>query len=328
MTVGITPDGNWEGRTILRRVTGRADAAAEARLAANREALLAARAARPRPGRDDKVLADWNGLAISALCRAAAVFGEPAWLDLALAAFGFVTRQMGAADGRVAHAWRLGRVTAAGLLDDQAAMARAALALFEAIGRTDMLEHAVALAEAAIARFAAGDGGFYTTADDATDVPLGPEARPRSVMDQATPAGNGLMAQVFARLHHLTGAPAWRHRAEGVLAAFGGMGEHLSAAPGLLAAADLLEEGTVVVIAGPAGDALMGALWATALASPDPAVCVLRACGDDLPMEHPAHGKTGNQAAAYVCRAGICGRPTHDPAALDLALRTRQTPTA
>ena len=89
---------------------------------------------RVRPGRDDKVLADWNGLAIAALARAAVVFDQPEWLARAEEAFDFVLAQMGAPDGRVQHAWRLGRVTAAGLLDDQAAMARAALALFEATG--------------------------------------------------------------------------------------------------------------------------------------------------------------------------------------------------
>ena len=118
---------------------------------------------------------------------------------------------LGAPDGRVNHAWRLGRVTAAGMLDDQAAMARAPLALHEATGDPRRLEQAVRIAEAAVAHFADGAGGFFTTADDATDVPL---ARPRTAQDNATPAGNGLLAEVFARLWHLTGKPVWRERAE------------------------------------------------------------------------------------------------------------------
>ena len=151
--------------------------------------LFDARAQRVRPGRDDKVLADWNGLAIAALARAAAVFERPEWLARAAEAFDFVLAQMGAPDGRVQHAWRLGRVTAAGLLDDQAAMARAALALFEATGDARASGAGGAHRAATEAHFADGHGGFYTTADDATDVPL---ARPRTAADNATPAGAGM----------------------------------------------------------------------------------------------------------------------------------------
>ena len=213
--------------------------------------LFAARAKRVRPGRDDKVLADWNGLAIAALARAAAVFERPEWLARAEEAQDFVLAEMSAPDGRVQHAWRLGRVTAAGLLDDQAAMARASLALFEATGEARRLAEAIRLARAAEMAFADGQGGYYTTAVDATDVPL---ARPRTAADNATPAGNGLLAEVFARLWHLTGDTAWRERAEALLRAFTGKPDQLAAMPTLLAAADLLEEAATVVIAGD-GDA-------------------------------------------------------------------------
>ena len=130
----VTPGGNWEGHTILRRVTPRGSAEDEIALARSRQVLFEARARRVRPGRDDKVLADWNGLAIAALARAAGVFGRPDWLARAEEAQDFVLAEMSGPDGRVQHAWRLGRVTAAGLLEDQAAMARASLALFEATG--------------------------------------------------------------------------------------------------------------------------------------------------------------------------------------------------
>ena len=121
-----------------RRATRRRGAA----LARCRAILFAARAQRIRPGRDDKVLADWNGLAIAALCRAAAVFGRPDWLDRAAAAFDFIWTHMPGPGERVQHAWRLGRITAAGLLDDQAAWRGAALALYEATGATERLEQA------------------------------------------------------------------------------------------------------------------------------------------------------------------------------------------
>jgi uncharacterized protein YyaL (SSP411 family) len=318
----VTPGGNWEGHVILRRMVPLADDDAEARLAAARETLLAARSRRIRPGRDDKVLADWNGLAIAALCRAGVVFGRADWIARAESAFEFVWTAMARPDGRVQHAWRLGRITAAGLLEDQAAMARAALALHEATGNPVRLAQAITLADAADTWFGDAGGSYFTTASDAADVPLGPAARPRSPADNATPSGNGMMAQVLARLHHLTGGTRWRARAERLLAAFGGLGDSLSAAPSLLAAADLLEEAATVVVAGPPEAPATLVLLRAALAAPDPAVAVLRAAAPgDVPPGHPAHGKTGNEPAVYVCRAGICGLPLHDPIALGAALR-------
>jgi uncharacterized protein len=321
----VTPSGNWEGRTILRRITPRGTEADEAALARGRALLLQARGSRVRPGRDDKVLADWNGLAIAALCRAAAVFGRPDWIGRAAEAYRFIRTAMAGPGGRVQHAWRVGRVTAAGLLDDQAAIARAALALFEATGETGYLREAEALAASAETWF--GDAGsFFTTASDAADVPLGAEARPRIVADNATPAGNGLMAELFARLFHLTGDPAHADRARALLAAFAGLGDGLAAAPTILAAADLLEGGTVVVVAGDPAAPASRALLGVALAAPDPAVCVLRApTADALPPGHPAHGKPApaGGAAAYLCRAGTCSLPVSDPQALAQRLRRR-----
>ena len=240
-------------------------------------------------------------------------------------AFDFIRAHMSTGDGRIQHAWRLGRTTAAGLLDDQAAMARAALALFEATGDAARLDQARALATAADTWFADDGASYFVTASDAPDVPFGAEGRPRTPADNATPAGNGVMAEVLARLYHLTGEPHWRTRAEAVLTAFAGLGNSLSAAPTLLAASDLLENAATIVIAGAPDAPQTQALLATALAAPDPAICVLRApTPDAVPIGHPAHGKTATNstAAAYICRGGTCGLPIADPA--ELALRVRQ----
>ena len=318
----VTAGGNWEGKTILHRITPSGDPAAEAVLARARATLFAARAQRVRPGRDDKVLADWNGLAVAALARAGAVFARPDWIARAGAAFDAVLRDLGGADGRVAHSFRSGRVGAAGLLDDQAAMARAALALAEATGEPARLGQAVRLAEAALTWFADGAGGVFTTASDATDVPL---ARPRTAGDNATPAGAGLLAEACARLFHLTGFAPWRARAEGLLRAFAAS-EQGAGMPTMLAAADLLEEAATVVIAGPPAHPLAQALTAVALAAPDPAVVVLRAAAPGaLPPDHPAAGKPVGAAgaAAYLCRRGVCGLPIEDPARLAAALARR-----
>lgn len=321
----VQPGGNWEGHTILRRVTPAGTPDEEVLLAACRRRLFDARAARVRPGRDDKVLTDWNALAIAGLVRAAAVFARPEWLARAAGAYGFLRGALSGADGRVAHAWRVGRVTAAGLLDDQAALARAALALFEATADPAYLADARALVGAAEAHFGDGSGAFYTTAADAADVPLGPAARPRQAGDGVTPAGCGLMAEVYARLYHLTGEASFRTRAEALLRAFAGYGEGLAGMPTLLAAADLLEDGALVVVTGAPGPA--AALRQVALAAPDPAVAVLSVADTAaLPAGHPAHAKAAppGGAAAYVCRGGVCSLPVSDPAALAAMLRVRR----
>jgi uncharacterized protein YyaL (SSP411 family) len=312
----VTEHGNWEETNILRRITPRGDAGQEARLAAGRATLFAARAGRTRPGRDDKVLADWNGLAIAALARAGAVFGRPDWTGLAEEALDFVLDQMTLPDGRIQHAWRLGRITAPGMLEDQAAIARAALALFEATGNQARLEQACRIVRATEENFYDGHGAFYQTAADAADVPLN---RPRSAADNATPAGNGQMAEVLARLFHLTGDEAFRSAAAALLGAFTGEPEKLAALPTLLAAADLLEDATTVVVAGDPSEKSAATLCQTALTSPDPRVVLLRAPrADALPASHPAHGKTAGAAgaSAYVCRGGVCGLPMDDPAEL------------
>ena len=317
----VTPSGNWEGKTILRRVMPSATPDEEAALAQAREVLFQAREKRVRPGWDDKVLADWNGLAIAALARAASVFDQPTWLQRARGAFDFILTHMPAAHGGVEHAWRLGRVTAPGLIEDQAAMARAALALYETTGEGRFLGSAEQLANAAQAAFTDSHGGFYATASDASDVPL---TRPRSAADDATPAGNGIMAEVLARLFHLTGDPEWRVRATAVLTAFAGQPDQLAGMPTLLAAADLLEEAASVVIVGE--PAAAAALIRTALSAADPAVAVLRAADPAaLPSSHPAFGKTAAPpgAVAYVCRRNVCGLPVGDPAALRQALHAR-----
>ena len=247
----VKRQGNWEGRTVLRRVTPLGSPEEEAGLAASRAKLFALRETRPKPGRDDKVLADWNGLTIAALARASAAFSEPAWLKSARAAFDFVFARLRGGDGRLLHAWRDGHPGARALLDDYASMARAALALFEASGEPRDLEAARRLASEALDLFGDGAGGFYLTAKDAADVP---GARPRQTHDGATPSGVGLLAEVFVRLWHLTDEARWREAAEGLIRAVSGAPEGLGGSPLTLMSADMLERGGSVVIDGPLDD--------------------------------------------------------------------------
>ena len=240
----VTRGGNWEGRTVLRRITPRGSPDEEAGLAASRAKLFALREARAKPGRDDKVLADWNGLTVAALARASAVFGEPGWLVIARAAFDFIVAKLRGPDRRLLHAWREGHPGARALLDDYASMARAALALFEASGEPADLEAARRLASEAIDLFGDGAGGFYLTAKDAADVP---GARPRQAHDGATPSGIGLLAEVFVRLWHLTDEARWGEAAEGLVRAVSGAPEGLGGSPLTLMSADMLARGGSVV---------------------------------------------------------------------------------
>jgi uncharacterized protein len=305
--------GNWEERIILERKTILSDPATEARLEVARRQLLQRRSTRIRPARDDKILADWNALTIAALARAAAVFEEPFWLELAAQNFDFLRARLGQADGRIAHAYRAGKISAAGLLDDQAAMIRAGLALYEHGGDEARLEQALQILRGAEVHFGDGAGTFFMVADDAVDVP-GPKVR--NVTDGPTPSGIGLMAENYARLFHLTGDAAYRAKAEALLAAFGGRANVLGASPVLLAAADMLENAACVVVTG--GDKVLAQ---AALAAPDPAVVVLQVSGGALAPFHPAAQKAADRAAAFVCQGGVCALPVTTAVALSALLR-------
>jgi uncharacterized protein YyaL (SSP411 family) len=319
----VTRGGNWEDRTVLRRITPRGSPDEEAVLAASRAKLFVLRDTRSKPGRDDKVLADWNGLTIAALARASAVFSEPAWMSTARAAFDFVMTKLRSPDGRLLHAWREGHPGARALLDDYASMARAALSLFEASGEPSDLEAARRLASEAIDLFGDGAGGFYLTAKDAADVP---GARPRQTHDGATPSGVGLLAETFVRLWHLTDEARWGEAAEGLIRAVSGAPEGLGGSPLTLMSADMLARGGSVVIDGPLDDPGSQALAFAALRAPDPSLTVLRldrrlwpngSPRDDLPR--------AEDPVAMLCQGQTCSLPVTTPEALAKLIAERSS---
>jgi uncharacterized protein YyaL (SSP411 family) len=317
----VTPDGNWEGKTVLRRLGAPGTDEEEPDLANGRAALFAVRETRPKPARDDKVLADWNGLTIAALARASAAFERPEWLPIARSAFASVLREMRDPDGRLMHAWREGRSGARGMLDDYASMARGALALFEASGDPVDFDTARALAREALDLFGDGAGGVYLTARDAADVP---GARPRHAHDGATPSGVGLLLEVFARLWRLSNEMRWREAADGLIRAFSGAPEGIGSSPLLLLGADMLERGGCVVVDGAVDDPRAEALAAVALRAPDPSLTVLRldrrlwregSPRDDLPR--------AETPVAMLCRGQTCTLPVATPEALAELLEAR-----
>jgi uncharacterized protein YyaL (SSP411 family) len=318
----VTAEGNWEGRTVLRRITPRGAPQEEAALAASRTKLFALRETRPKPGRDDKVLADWNGLIIAALARASAAFGEPVWLESARATFDFVFVKLRGPDGRLLHAWREGHPGARALLDDYASMARAALALFEANGEPRDLDAARRLAAEATDLFGDGAGGFFLTAKDAADMP---GARPRQTHDGATPSGVGLLGEVFVRLWHLTDEPRWRGAAEGLIRAVSGTPEGLGGSPLTLMSADMLERSGSVVIDGPLGNPAAQALALAALRAPDPSLTVLRLDRSLWPDGPPrADLPRAAAPAAMLCQGQTCSLPVTTPEALKTLIAERR----
>jgi uncharacterized protein YyaL (SSP411 family) len=315
--------GNWEGKTILNRPGRRelADAATEAALASSRARLRAQRELRVRPGRDHKVLADWNGLAIAALALAAEAFGRPDWLAAAEETFDVVAGRMTQADGRLAHSWCDGRIHP-GLLDDYAAMSRAALALHQLTGGGDYLARAEQWSAQVEARFLdLARGGYFQTPVDAPDRIV----RLRSAADTATPSGVAVMVEVLATLAALTGRSDYAERAERLVGVFTGAAlRDVVRHAALLSGADLLFDGLdVVLLDGEGGAALAQALAQTCAPSR-----VLRriAAGQELPDGHALAGKTrlNGRATAYVCARQACSLPITEPEALRAALAAGQ----
>jgi uncharacterized protein YyaL (SSP411 family) len=307
--------GNWEGKTILNRSDNPdlMDADTEARLAACRKALWEARERRVRPGRDHKVLADWNGLAIAALSFAGCVFAEPEWLSAATRAFAFVSTRMTAADGRLFHSWCDGR-THPGTLDDYAAMCRAALTLYQVTGQGTYLAAAETWVELLNAHYGDSErGGYFLTPGDAPDLIV----RIRNAFDHATPSGNGMMVEVLASLFYLTGKPRYRDLAERQIGAFAGEAVRNSVPlAAFLSGMDFFLNGAQIVIRTGRGTELLSRIaWDCCV--PNRLVTVL-APGAESPPGHPAEGKTSidGQATAYVCVGQACSLPIIDPQVL------------
>ena len=319
----VGPGANWEGRTILNRsrLPGLLSDAEEAELARMRAILFSARDKRIKPGWDDKVLVDWNGLMIAALANAGADFNEPGWIMAAERAFGFVLQQM-TVSGRLRHSWRNGQLKHAALLDDYANMARAALVLHEVTG-TDAYLAAARSWVGVLDRhyWDAANGGYFYTADDAEAL----IARTRNAADNAVPSGNGIMLGVLARLWHLTGNAAYQERADALVRAFAPeLARNFFPLGTFLNNSELLSRAVQVVIIGERGTAAAEALIAAArsVSLPNRILNVLPP-GGALPPSHPAHGKTqlGNKPTAYVCIGTTCSLPMNEPVALRDLLR-------
>jgi len=315
----VTPEGNFEGHNILNLLNSLPRSMDdETRLAALRGKLLAEREKRVRPGLDDKVLADWNGLAIAALANASLMLDEPAWLDMAEHAFVFIERSMVRGD-RLGHSWRQGRLTFPGLASDFAAMIRAALALYEATGRQSYLDQALAWQRALDRDYANTETGtYYLTAADAEGLII----RPASTADEATPNHNAIAAQNLTRLALFAGNDGWRQKADRLIAAIAPQAvENLYMHMALLNAVDLRLRAAQIVVTGEgaAADALLAAARAMA---PLDRIVLHAPSTDVLPPSHPALAqvRAGVEPRAFICFGETCLLPVTDPSGLIRAI--------
>ncbi|GAA1969991.1 thioredoxin domain-containing protein [Terrabacter lapilli] len=277
-----------------------------------RSRLLAARADRPQPGRDDKVVTSWNGLAVSALAGAGAAFERPDWVEAARrCASHLLEVHLVAAELR--RASRAGAVgSARAVADDHGNLAEGLLVLHQVTGETTWLDAARHVLDAARA-FAADDGGFHDTASGAESLYL----RPRSAADNAEPAGQSALAGALVTLGAVTGdARALDDGARATAAGLGLAVREPRFGGWSLAVAEAL-------VAGPLQVAVVGrgeeadALERVARRSPSPGLVVVRgepdAPGSPLLADRPL---VEGRAAAYVCRGMVCDLPATTPEAL------------
>jgi hypothetical protein len=289
-----------------------------------RTALLAARAARPQPARDDKVVTEWNGMAITTLAEAGGVLDRPEWVAAAAAA---AELMLGThiVDGRLRRSSRDGVVgAAAGVLADHAWLVEGLLALHQVTGDDRWLQAAMPVLEQAQKLFVDPEhnGAWFDTAADAEAL----FRRPANVTDNATPAGASALAGALVTASALTGSESYRAAAEAAVARAGLVPANAPQAAGhWLTIAEALAHGLVqIAVIGPAGDAARAALEARARwAAPGGAVVLAGEPGADDPML-AGRGLVAGVPAAYVCHGFVCDRPVTSPEDLHAQLRSGQ----
>ncbi len=312
---GVTAEGNFEGRTILNRIAHRGELERPAAIEDARRRLFAARATRVRPGLDDKVLTEWNGLMLATLAEAAAATGRADWLDAALRTGEFLLGALRRPDGRWLRSWQDGRARTPAFAGDYAAMVDAFTRLGEASGQARWTDAAVAAADGLLGLFWDDEhGGVFTTGHDGEAL----VARPKDLLDNATPSANSQAAVALLRLGALTGDERYRQRGEAVVALLGGIAvTHPSAFGHLMRAVELVAAGTAeIVVTGDRPDLvaevhrhwLPGAVlaWGERRSSP-------LWEGRDGPEDSPDDGPSGR---AYVCHDYACGLPADTTAEL------------
>ncbi|WP_206504264.1 thioredoxin domain-containing protein [Streptomyces chrestomyceticus] len=310
---GVTQEGTFEEGASVLQLPDTDDLVDAERIASIKERLRAARDARPRPGRDDKVVAAWNGLAIAALAETGAYFDRPDLVQAATDAADLLVRVHMDWQARLHRTSRDGVASAnAGVLEDYADVAEGFVALSSVTGEGVWVEFAGLFLDTVLVHFTAEDGTLYDTADDAEQL----IRRPQDPTDNATPSGWTAAAGALLSYAALTGSAPHRDAAEralGVVKALSGRAPRFIGW-GLAVAEAVLDGPREVAVVGPDGDPATRALHRAALLGTAPgAVVALGEPGsDEVPLLKDRPLVEG-RAAAYLCRHFTCERPTTDP---------------
>ncbi|MEV7525807.1 thioredoxin domain-containing protein [Streptomyces sp. NPDC091371] len=324
---GVTEEGTFEhGKSVL-QLPQDGPAADADRIADIKRRLLAARGLRPAPGRDDKVVAAWNGLAIAALAECGAYFERPDLVERATEAADLLVRVHMDGKARLARTSKDGGVGAnAGVLEDYGDVADGFLALASVTGEGVWLEFAGFLVDLVLDRFTAEDGSLYDTAHDAEQL----IRRPQDPTDTAAPSGWTAAAGALLSYAAHTGSEAHRTAAERALGVVHALGPR---APrfighGLAVAEALLDGPREVAVVGHPDDPARELLHRTALLGTAPGAVVavgLPRAADGSGGEFPLLAErtlVHDLPTAYVCRHFVCARPTTDPVELGEQLGT------
>ncbi|GHK00694.1 thioredoxin domain-containing protein [Streptomyces sp. NPDC003753] len=317
----VTEEGTFEHGSSVLQLPQQEGVFDAQRIESIRRRLLEKRAERPAPGRDDKVVAAWNGLAIAALAETGAYFDRPDLVDAALGAADLLVRLHLDEHARLARTSKDGRVGAnAGVLEDYADVAEGFLALASVTGEGVWLEFAGFLLDHVLTRFTDDSGTLYDTAADAEKL----IRRPQDPTDNATPSGWTAAAGALLSYAAQTGSEPHRaaaERASGVVKALGPRVPRFIGW-GLAVAEALLDGPREVAVVGPAlDDPATRALHRTALlgTAPGAVVAVGTPESDELPLLVDRI-LVGDEPTAYVCRNFTCDAPTTDPERLRAAL--------
>ena len=316
---GLAAPVNWEGKPILRQSDEQREreVSNHPAVAGLKTRLLARRASRVRPGRDDKVLADWNGLAITALAECGRSFGRNDWIDLAEQAFAGILAS--AEDGRLPHSILDDRKLFPALSSDYAAMITATVALFAATNDPKYIRTASSLTEQLDRWHGDPDRtGYFLSASDSRDVPI----RIRGDVDEAIPSATGQIIEALTRLATATGNAALHEKALTVAEhALGRAGQQTYGQVGIVNSCALaLEPLKLVIVENPDQESLV----AVANRNPDPRrIDILVPLGGSAPSLPGDVVPPTDRPGAYLCMAQTCLPAVTDPNELQRLLRPK-----
>ena len=276
---------------------------------ATRARLFELREHRPKPLRDDKAIASWNGLALAALATGARVLGREDVLAAAERLGEFLLGPLSTAEGRLHRTWREGIAKGTGYLSDYADVTYGLLELHVASGDVRWLREAHRLAELAAELFAAPDGGFVQVPPDAEQLVV-PKVE---VDDHPTPSGNSMLAYVLLRLARIWGDDGLERQAVGVLRIVRDQLERIPSAFGwsLVALDQYLAPSRELAIVGPRDSAVARAAVERATATD----VIAFGLAEDVPLLR-GRGLVDGRPAVYACERFVCGLPVTDPAEL------------